>query len=143
MWRKFAEGILKVYIILGEVIIFFGTIAIASEAEEIIIFVLGMPIGSLLLLCSATILGLFVEGVKHLERIENELIRMGWNFESIHKQPGGSSESIYKQPGGNSKSIDEQPVVESSISNGWRCSECGEINKLGASFCKSCGKSKY
>ena len=132
MWRKFAESILKGYMILGEAIILLGSIGIAIGEGEILIFIIALPVGSFLLFASATMFGLFVEAVKHLEQIESELIRIECNLENICEQQGGNSEGV-----------DEQPVVGKSVNSGWKCPECGEINKLGDFFCKSCGTAKY
>ena len=79
MWRKVGETYLKIILYVGAVVVFLSALMLSNERYDgfsFFQFIINCGIGTLILLFAVCGLGMFVEIVKHLESIDQNVIKI-------------------------------------------------------------------
>lgn len=79
MWRKVGETYLKIILYGGAVVVFLASILLSRDRYDgfsLFQFIINCGIGTLILLFAVFGLGMFVEIVKHLESIDQNIIKI-------------------------------------------------------------------
>lgn len=137
-WRKITETWFNVVMVIQCIGILFLAISV-SEGGGALAFFMVLIGGGLLLLISASILGMFIEAVKHLENIEDMLKYRG-NVTNNNVETGSSGPKYSN--GGRLNLAEAASKMEPRNGNMWSCEKCGTLNSAGALFCKGCGTRK-
>ena len=125
-WRTFSQIILRICLFVGGIIsLIWGCRAGANSHSFFVgVFTIAGLLLITLIICSS--LGIIVEGLTHLEQINQRMS----NLEQILNKP---KESSITTP---SKYVNKTPI---NLSTDWNCPKCSTTNDKSKSYCKNCG----
>lgn len=87
MWRKVGETYLKIILYAGAVVVFVASLLLSYDKYDgfsFFQFIIDCGIGALILLFAVFGLGMFVEIAKHLESIDQNIVRLNQLLERQH-----------------------------------------------------------
>ena len=127
-WTKIVRSFCKIVMVLGIIASIISGIVISDDSVLIgLVVIIG---GSAVSVISISFIMMLSEMSLTLDEMNNKMYKITQN----DNKDNSKSNSVF-----NEKS---QPPIKAARGNSWKCVDCGNINPVGAKFCRECGHLK-